>query len=234
MNSMLPQLCLLAFLSLAASSKAGVMINPVSDDHWDLSQGSVITSHGPTLSRFPIQGIFSETGIHPHTLFSDQFREDHVHFVEWQTAATIDLRSFSLLAIHDGPPLRDARYRGFKTFRLFGFDQGSNSFQQLFELTNIPLLYRDVVAQPGMFIDETKNPEVLAFRANIPTFTGNRFRAEFVQYSSIARGHAAGARIWEMDGFSESFSPPTVPDPTSLLAILPCGLVLLRRNRSAA
>ncbi|MEL6109963.1 MAG: hypothetical protein AAFU85_28460 [Planctomycetota bacterium] len=221
---------LLHALVMMEFATAGVVVNPVSDDLWDLSQGTTITSHSAEHRSFPIEAIFSETP-QPHALFSDAFVEDHVQFVEWQTTSTIDLRSFSLLAIHDGTP-RDARYRGFKTFRLQGYDVATNSFQTLFEMTDIPLRYGDAVAQQNMFIDDSRGQNFLTFRANIPTFSGDRFRAEFVQYSSIARGHASGARIWELDGFDTSFASSAVPEPSAFLALTPLGVsLILRRHR---
>ena len=219
-------------LGLPLGANAETVVNPTTDDLWDLSQGTVITAHSPDSFGWPVEGVLSESPL-TDALFTDSQFEDYVHFLEWQTPSAIELRSFALIATHDLASGRDARYRGFKAFRLYGYDESTSSFEQLFELADIPLLYGNVEAQPGMYIDTSKPINTLAFRANLSPFVGDRFRAEFVQYSSIARGHASGPRIRELDGFAAA----AVPEP-SALALLSFGfagfLCHQRRKRKQA
>ena len=219
-----------AFMSSAwlNSALADIVVNPQTNDLWDLTGGTVVTAHSLEEPGFPVERILSETPSTIDALFWDWESENFVHYLEWQTPTSVELRSFSLMATHDGPPLRDARYRGFKAFRLYGYNTTTSSFDQLFELTDIPLSYGDIVAQPGMFIDDSKPDNTLAFQANIPTFNGDRFRAEFVQYSSVGHGHAAGPRVRELDGFSVS----AVPEPSTSMLLTAIGIcTALRRSR---
>ncbi len=194
---------------------ADAIVNPRSDDLWDISQGSVVTGHSGMAGGFSANEFISESlGTWP--IFRDDRHENFVHFFEWQTSSDIDLKSFSMIAAHDLGGGRDARYRGFKTFRLFGFNDSTSTFDQLFELTDIPLLYKDTDPLPGMLMDYRYGDNGLAFWANIPTFTGDRFRAEFVQYSSAGFGHASGPRIRELDGFDFA----AVPEPGSFFVLM--------------
>ncbi len=227
MNNKPPIIITISLIFWPLIARADVIVNPRTDDLWDLSQGTSITAHSAEKFGFPVERILSETST-IDALFTDGQFENFVHFFEWQTPADVTVRSFSLIANHDGAP-RDARYRGFKTFRLLGFNDSSSQFETLFELTGIPLQYSNVTPQPNMFLDTSYPEYALAFHANIPAYTSDRFRAEFVQYSSIGFGHASGPRIRELDGFSTT----VVPEPSMLLWSLgaACSALTWRRRR---
>lgn len=203
-------------------------------DLWDVSQGTVVTANTAVLDygglpflsdRRNMFGFTQAGSIETvNTLFSDFTPEGFVHSIEWQTAAPITLRSFNLIAHHDGPGgTRD--FRGMDSFKLFYFD--GVAFSQIFA------------------IDLTGSPEydplglnaachcVLILESNVAPVTSNRFRAEFVQAGPPS--NRAGIRIVELDGYNTFLASSQVPEPATL-AILGVGLAmlgLLRRRRTA-
>jgi hypothetical protein len=101
----------------------------------DLWQSATVLTHTGVVPQSDIRDMFGgafaavEAG---NTVFRDFEPTGTLHSVEWQTAATVTLRSFILNAAHDGPP-RDANARGFSEFRLYAFDTLSSSLAQRFK-----------------------------------------------------------------------------------------------------
>jgi hypothetical protein len=154
-----------------------------------------------------------------NTIFRDHQAAGSVHWVQWQTAQPVTLRSFALFAAHDGPPY-DAHQRGFSRFTLFTFDESTGSFEKLYEIFPANP-YGDTSAPADTVIETNPNKTFLNLAANLVPTTTELFAAEFVQYGDSIPT-AAGPRIVELDGF-ETFHP-AVPEPSTLILLAMGGL----------
>jgi hypothetical protein len=228
---------LAATLGLLAAPAQATLI-PVNDDLWDVSQGASVTAHSGVLTDpnpffvSDIRNMFGHvlTGtVEPaNTLFRDGQPAGTLHWVEWQTAIDITLRSFALFAAHDGEP-EDANARGFSRFTLYGFNPATNVFDiELFELfPSNP--YGDTPSPPQGVSDSSNH--ILRIAANVAPTTTDRFRAEFVQFG-FAAANRSGPRIIELDGF-DTFHPAVPlqrvaePRAVALLGIALSGALLL-------
>lgn len=204
----------------------------------DLWQGATVTTHSGVHSDSKINDMFgavtapSEPG---NTVFKDGFPTATLHSVEWTVAAAVTLRSFVLFALHDGSP-RDANYRGISSFKLFAYNDSTNSFESLFQYSPANP-YKNSVA-PLNGIVESNGYNLLALGVNLLPVTASKFRAEFVQFGLVDPS-ASGPRIIELDGFSTYLSQATVPSEVPLPAALPLfasglgvmGLLAWRRRR---
>jgi hypothetical protein len=141
------------------------------------------------------------------TLFSDGKPEGFTHFIEWQTAAPVTLRSFRLFAVGDGPFYNNQRE--FAQFTLKTKPVGSSEYTVLYSFTP---------THSYTFVDQS-NSELI--EADVPAVTAQLFRAEFVQYNGD-RGFD-GPRVLELDGFETSIGsvPACFPAPGSLAAWWP-------------
>jgi hypothetical protein len=232
---------------------ASVIGGAVTTDLWDVSGGVTVTNFSPVENKnatyrsdprnmlgYDLSGIVGPTDsssiVGPTDLrFADGFPRGTVHFVEWQTATPITLRSFVLNAYHDGYP-RDANYRGFSQFTLLGFNPATNAFDlTLFEIfPSNP--YGDTPAPSNGVVETNGVGNLLRLGANVKPFTGDRFRAEFVQYG-VATCCDSGPRVMELDGFDTLLTlagdPASVPEPgvLTILGVGIAGLGLVARRR---
>lgn len=198
--------------------------NPVTDDLFDISQGTQVISHSAIDQNSDVQDMFggqfsplsSERG---NTIFAGNLPKDTIHWIEWQTPEPITLERFDLFAYHDThkpasctacvwKDFRDAQYFGFSMFRLFAKDP-QGQWEQIHEYTATNLYVTD----DGRPVSKT-NRLALHSSAVEPT-RAREFRAEFTQYGDPPDIHPhqnmTGPRIVEIDGFG-STAPPE-PDP---------------------
>jgi hypothetical protein len=228
------------FVATAATVHASFIASTT--DLWDVSQGSTVTSHTGVIFGSDIRNMFGFVSGFPtdptvNTLFRDFQPAGTLHAVEWQTAAAISLRSFTLFAAHDGAD-RGATARGFSRFTLYAFNPVTSSFDiKLFELfPSNP--YGNTPAPAFSVIETNGDKNLLVVGANIAPVTAQRYRAEFVQFGVFAP-NASGPRVFELDGFDtlhEDVAAP-VPEPASIMLVglgLPGLIVLRRRKRIAA
>ena len=213
---------------------------PVTNDLWDLSQGTTVTAHSAVIGppyyssswSSDVGGMFGGTAGFieaPNTLFQDWMHAGTTHWVEWQTASTVTLRSLSLYSMYDGG-VRDANYRGFTLFTLYGWDDVVSSWDQIYQLAPIdPATNRLVSAYASPLYSV-----LLDYAVDVTPYTTNLFRAEFTQAGP--GGNASGTRIMELDGFdtfldgSTGGSTVSVPEPAAF-TLLGLGLVGLRLSR---
>lgn len=195
------------------------------DDLFDVSQGTVVTTHSP-LSGIPPHNVMADAiGAGPPTgvllepthyvHFGDSSPAGFSHFLEFQTATPVTVRSIGLLAAHDNAllgahnPPRDRDARGFTAFRLYA--EGNLVFEYF---TANP--YGQSLAPSQGFLLPVELDTHLALRANLSApVTSQNWRAEFVQASARYSGHASGPRVLELDGFGY-----LVPEPATLTGTL--------------
>jgi hypothetical protein len=116
--------------------------------------------------------------------------------VEWETIEHVTVKSFRLTASHDHGPApdddpereRDANYRGFSSFTLKYWDDGTNGWVTLYETS------------PGNPYGQGNNRNYLVIEKNVNEITSGRFRAEFIQYGDKLVT-ASGPRVIELDGY---------------------------------
>lgn len=204
---------------------------PVTTDLWDIAQGASVTSHSGVLGNSHINNMFGgTTGVEPgNTLFRDWQAVGTVHSVEWQTAATETLRSINLYSQYDGGVNRDAHYRGFSLFTLFGWNTSGSIWDQIYQLAPIDANHRLISA----YADPSFSDRI-DYAVDVTAYTTNKFRAEFTQYGGP--GNASGPRIMELDGFStfvdgsNGGNNGSVPEPSALV-LMTIGLLGLTFSR---
>ncbi|BCL62397.1 hypothetical protein DGMP_30900 [Desulfomarina profundi] len=206
-----------ALLSLLFFSANCYALPMATDDLWDISQGSSVTGNSGILFNSNQTGMFggytSAAAEPPNTIFSDYQQAGTLHWIEWQTPSEITLRSFNLVAFHDGRPY-DMTHRGFDTFNLLSSVDGT-TWNQIYTYDTDPdgdLLYGGGVTYT--------NPAALELAADLSTpVFAKYFRAEFVQTGQGING--SGPRILELDGYDTFLDGSTggdpVPEPATIL-----------------
>lgn len=186
---------------------------PLSDvtwDLWDVSRGSLLTAASGFGSGDDEEGenIFGGAFPSPEpgaAFFQDTQPDGFAHYVEWETTGAIAPRSYYLRASHDQGILR----RVFRTFRLFGYDDNTASFELLYEY-DPPLPY-------GGGPDDN----LLSVCFDVPALTTSRYRAEFVQEG---QGTFYGPRVIELDAFTTPVADlgttPNEGAPSTPLSVL--------------
>ncbi|MBN1957526.1 MAG: PEP-CTERM sorting domain-containing protein [Desulfuromonadales bacterium] len=185
-------------------------------------------------------GASTSTVEQNYTLFNDSPTGDR-HWVEWQTASVITLRSFNLVAAHDNSnstPPRNITWRGFTDFYLYTGD-GSSWTE----------IYHYVTDQDGNGLydgenNETyKDPDYLELAVDLTPVLSQNFRAEFVYGPSY---NLKGSRIFELDGYDTFLDgttgenpgpgPDPVPEPSTFLLLGSglAGLAVYGRKRKKA
>ena len=192
-----------------------------SDDLWDVRRGTTVTASSPVLNGSNIRNMFGdaqgwiEAGIgYDATLFSDNYYAGYTHYVEWQTIAPVTIRSFNLVANHDGDTIYNANQRGFSKFALFA--KLGSDWEELYEY---------YPTNPYGGGANYTHWGFLELYAIVPETTAQNFRAEFVQYGDSIPS-AMGPRIQELDGYAT-----VIPEPATLL-LLGLGAVRLRSRQA--
>lgn len=189
----------LACVALASSAYAQW---PNSTDHWDLSQGAVITGSSPiNPAGGPLGALLGEGGqdlgdFATWTYFADGAAPNFVHYVEWETPTDVTVALVRVFAFGDN---WNNLGREFEQVTLKVKSPGSATYDTTV-LTAAPPLFSFVDGDTGLVIDETIAP-----------VTARSFRAEFVTASSL------GPHIIEIDGLETAPPPPPPPRdvPTS-------------------
>jgi len=213
-------------------------------DLWDVSQGTIVTSHTGVLSGSDPRNMFgfisgAVTDATVNTLFRDGQQTGTLHAIEWQTSSPITLRSFTLFAAHDGAP-RDANARGFSRFTLYAFNSVTNAFDNLIFQLFPSNPYGTTPAPASAILETNADLSLLALGVNVSPLTAQRFRAEFVQFGFFA-SNASGPRVLELDGYNEFLADadlPIIPEPQTLalcsLLAVTGGLLAPRRRPRAS
>jgi hypothetical protein len=217
MKTFLTTLILGIFFSALFSVFSYATPVPVTNDLWDISQGSTVVA-GTSYSGSDIRNMFGGTFgyVEPgNTLFPDGGSAGTVHSVEWRTSTPILLTDFNLFAAHDGGD-RDATFRGFSKFELYAWIGGVWSSLYSYSPTN--------PYNPGL-LNGLANNQLLLSDVVSPVIA-QKFRAEFTQYGAVSG--ASGPRIYELDGFG---SP--VPEPSTLLLLgsALAGMAFIRKKK---
>jgi hypothetical protein len=189
------------------SAEVVVSLSPTaisSDDLWDVSRGNVVTAssgvhaeQGPGL--FGGEGFYAEPG---STLFADDKPEGFAHFIEWQTIGPVTISTVRLYAAGDGAIYNNERE--FDSFTLKTKSPASTNF----DVT----VFTFVPQHPYNVLDPATS---LILETNVPVFTAQEFRGEFVQFNGH-RGYD-GPRIVELDAFGPTAggAPEIVNQPAS-------------------
>jgi hypothetical protein len=203
-----------------------VPLTQVNNDLWDVSQGTTVvsTSGMPTDPR----NIFGNNFGAPNpadSYFSDGKPTGFSHFVEYQTAAPVTIRSLNVWGGDDRSANAFGR-RAFNEFRLYGWN-GSAYVLLLDDPITVPYVQQSPFGGDG----------ALNVHQDIPGgFTSDKWRAEFVQTGPY-QGIQYGPRVLEMDGFGTfidgTTGPVNVPVPPALfLGSLTAGMIAWGKRRA--
>lgn len=225
---------------------------PAADDLWDVSQGTVVTSHSAlhTSQSFDARDLLGGTfgdfpGEDRNVIFADLLPMDTVHHIEWQTAQPITLESFRLFAFHrtsrpanSSCTFPDARVRGFKQFRLFAKGT-SGEWEKIYELDPLVNGHYHIANEEYQGILQFDRPtqgDPILHEGDVTPIYTREFRAEFIQggdpddttQCNLWR-NATGPRVVELDGFGSTEPPePDEPDPIVLIPGMVTSLNLKR------
>jgi len=197
-------------LVLLLLGSQGVFADPISyDDLWDVSQGTVVNAHSDVHHISNITNMFGNSVVDndyfegDNTLFRDNQLAGFSHWVEWQTRSEVLINSFNLVASHDAGNMD---HRSFSDFFLYSWTgNSSDPWKKLYSYSGFGL-YGAGATYTGA--------HQLELYATFAAVTSQKFRAEFVQYSSEGFGLSSGPRIHELDGF---YDVQAVPAPAALL-----------------
>lgn len=175
---------------------------PSTNDLWDVARGAAVTAHSPldaadgSANPFDAANLLGATngtfleGAQGRVVFTDDAASNHVHFIEFRTAAPVTVRAFRLFAVADDAAPHS---REFLTFRLWARESGTARFTRL--------LYEFSPSHPYVFLD---NASFLLVAANITPVAAQDFRAEFVTDPATPAPYN-GPRVIELDGFGDFF-----------------------------
>ena len=190
-----------------------------STDLWDVSQGVTVTAHSDLHHISNACNMFGNTiqdyqyGEGENTLFRDNQLAGYAHWIEWQTPEAVTVNSLNLVASHDSA---NTNYRAISKFNLYSWSGDSWN----------PLYSYDAPNPYGGGETYTAG-NILELYDTFSAVTSQKFRAEFVQYSSDGYGVATGPRIHELDGYC------TIPAPGSIVLAALGILSAVRRRKTA-
>lgn len=206
---------------------------PTTDDLWDISQGTVVTSNSPLYPGFHAENAFGDTNGplgSGNLIFADHQPVETVHSIEWRTTQPITLEKFRLFAVHrtsrplnSGCTFPDARVRGFKYFRLYAKTENGD-WQQVYELDPIVNGHYKIANEEYQGVLEYDRPtgrEPFLHEGVVAPIYAQEFKAEFIQGGDPTDGtqcslwrNETGPRVVELDGFGSTEPPqPEAPEP---------------------
>jgi hypothetical protein len=191
------------FCLAAALAAFAILEVPAADnsgsrgDLWDMSNGTVVTMASSARAGFDARDIFGGeySEVPGQCVFIDNQAPGFVHFVEWQTAAPVEVGKIVLHASGDGSPFQNQRE--FDRFVLKAKLPGTSSFGQV--------LIDYTPAHPYSFLEPASG---LVLSNSVTPVTAQEFRAEFTQFDT-GTGFD-GPRIKELDAFPPDCS--SAPD----------------------
>jgi hypothetical protein len=172
---------------------------------WDITQGIRILSdsgleqgQGTLRAEDLFGGNLSVTssGESGTAIFNDSRPDGFIHFIEWETAAPVTIRSFGLLASHDGALY--AFQRALRSFKLYARRDDSEPYKLVYA-ENIPVPYGQGPFSCMLYLFRNLDAPVVA----------RQFRAEFVQNG---QGAWHGPRASELYGFAVPLNLPMMFD----------------------
>lgn len=217
--ALLSTLLLVGAGAIAAPTVTGGGVEGVSDDIFELSQGTVVLESSPLLAccnGAPAENTFGGTGgvEGVHTLFADGAPAESIDFINFQTGSPIELTGYTatLADDSDNPANPGDPNRGSTSFSLFVSPDATFAAPVLISTTPLLMSYSTNYGTNGILITDSFAPVI-----------GEFFRIE------ITRATAGGPRIREVDGVGT-----VVPEPASgaLLALAAFGLAMRQRRSS--
>src|SRR5258706_1714281 len=141
-------------LLLSSSTFAAIVtpIHQVTNDLWDVAQGTTITANSPSGAP-PIAGMIGfATGaqLQQDSYFADGKPVGFVHFIEYKTASPVAVRSLNVWGGDDRSSGNTLR-RSFNEFRLYGWN--GSAFQLLLDQQiTLPYAQQGPVGSDGALI----------------------------------------------------------------------------------
>jgi hypothetical protein len=222
-------ICAIVFFCISREAMAGpIPLTQVNNDLWDVAQGTTITSTStPSTTSPPLAGILGfATGpqLAQDSYFADGKAPGFSHFIEFQTAGPVTIRSLNVWG-GDDRSTGNAGRRAFTEFRLYGWNGSA-----------FVLLLDDPITVPYTSQGPFGSNGALIVQQNIPNgYTSDKWRAEFVQPAAY-QGTLYGPRVLEMDGFGTFIDGTTGPasaplPPAIFMGSLTAGLIAWRKRR---
>jgi hypothetical protein len=167
------------------------------NDLWDVSKGTVVTSSSGLFGGFHETDAFGSTFSieRGQVVFADGRTNGSTHFLEWKTQTPIRLTNFNLFAAGDGDVYRNERE--FASFILKAKLNNSDEFQTIYTFSP---------QHPYQLLDPVSAALV---STNVTPIDAQHFRAEFVQWDA-GRGYD-GPRVIELDGYGTILQPRISP-----------------------
>jgi hypothetical protein len=135
------------------------------------------------------------------TIFADNQPLGTEHWIEWKTSRPVTVRSIGLFAAHDQVRLK----RSFSGFNFYVKKNGKWELVKQFSPRLSPtVIYGGSCGSKPCFPPPAQPytaGTVLADCINLPSTTGQEFRAGFVQWTSMAE-RSSGPRVLQLDGYA--------------------------------